>query len=111
MMVSPSCALVRALAKAGPSTGLKVARSWRGSRVGRVSCGGLGLFLSVIWLLWGELVWTIMENIFPNSMPLQLDRLGVPKEWIGYTMGTAGAVINMSFVPVVSFRSDRTRTR
>src|SRR5205814_1242071 len=80
-------------------------------RVGTLIYTRLGLFLIFIWLLWGDLVWTIMENIFPNSMPLQLDRLGVPKEWIGYTMGTAGAVINMSFVPVVSFRSDRTRTR
>jgi hypothetical protein len=44
-------------------------------------------------------------------MPLQLDRLGLPKNWIGYMMGTAGAIINMSFVPVISFRSDRTRTR
>ena len=64
-----------------------------------------------VWLLWGDLVWSLMEMIFPASMPLQLDRLGVPKEWIGYMMGTAGAVINMTFVPVISFRSDRTRTR
>src|SRR4051812_45890347 len=64
-----------------------------------------------VWLLWGDLVWSLMETVFPASMPLQLDRLGVGKEWIGYLMGTAGAVINMTFVPVISFRSDRTRTR
>jgi MFS family permease len=91
-------------------------RAWLGHtgpeyRVGTLTYTRLTLFLMFVWLLWGDLVWTLMEMVFPASMPLQLDRLGVPKEWIGYMMGTAGAVINMSFVPVISFRSDRTRTR
>src|SRR4051794_22816993 len=80
-------------------------------KVGTLAYTRLGLFAIFVWLLWGDLVWTVMQLIFPTSMPLQLDRLGVPKEWIGYMMGTAGAVINMTLVPVVSFRSDRTRTR
>jgi MFS family permease len=79
--------------------------------VGTLTYTRLGLFFMFVWLLWGDLVWTLMEMVFPASMPLQLDRLGVPKDWIGYMMGTAGAVINMTFVPVISFRSDRTRTR
>jgi Na+/melibiose symporter-like transporter len=79
--------------------------------VGTLTYTRLGLFLMFAWLLWGDLVWTLMEFVFPASMPLQLDRLGVPRDWIGYMMGTAGAVINMTFVPVISFRSDRTRTR
>src|SRR3954463_3541669 len=80
-------------------------------RVGTLTYTRLGLFLMFVWLLWGDLVWTLMETVFPASMPLQLDRLGVPKDWIGYMMGTAGAMINMTLVPVVSYRSDRTRTR
>ena len=70
-------------------------------QVGTLTYTRLGLFMIFVWLLWGDLVWSLMEMIFPASMPLQLDRLGVPKEWIGYMMGTAGAVINMTFVPVV----------
>jgi maltose/moltooligosaccharide transporter len=80
-------------------------------RVGTLTYTRLGLFMMFVWLLWGDLVWSLMETVFPASMPLQLDRIGVGKEWIGYLMGTAGAVINMTFVPVISFRSDRTRTR
>ena len=73
--------------------------------VGTLTYTRLGLLMMFLWLLWGDLVWTLMETVFPASMPLQLDRLGIPKEWIGYSMGTAGAVINMTFVPVISFRS------
>lgn len=105
-------------AAAPPPSDEPRSRLWRWLRetkpsfqVGTLAYTRLGLFLMFVWLLWGDLVWTIMENVFPNSMPLQLDRLGVPKEWIGYIMGTAAAVINMTFVPVISFRSDRTRTR
>jgi Na+/melibiose symporter-like transporter len=79
--------------------------------VGTLTYTRLGLFMMFAWLLWGDLVWTLMEFVFPASMPLQLERLGVPKEGIGFVMGTAAAVINMTFVPVISFRSDRTRTR
>src|SRR5688500_15349618 len=80
-------------------------------QVGTLTYTRLGLITIFFWLLWGDLCWTLMEKVFPESMPLQLDRLGIPKNWIGYMMGTAGAIINMSFVPVISFRSDRTRTR
>ena len=80
-------------------------------RVGTLTYTRLGLITIFFWLLWGDLVWSLMEMVFPFSMPLQLDRLGVPSQWIGYMMGTAGAMINMTFVPVISFRSDRTRSR
>ncbi|MGB7159726.1 MAG: MFS transporter [Tepidisphaeraceae bacterium] len=80
-------------------------------RVGTLAYTRLGLITIFLWLLWGDLVWQLMEMVFPASMPLQLDRMGVPAQWIGYMMGTAGAMINMTFVPVISFRSDRTRSR
>ena len=74
-------------------------------QVGTLRYTGLGMLMIFVWLLWGDLVWTVMENIFPASMPLQLDRLGVPREWIGYLMGTAGAVINSAAVVASVFRS------
>ena len=80
-------------------------------RVGTLSYTRRGLFLLFVWLLWGDLVWSLMQMVFPASMPLQLQRLNVPMEWVGYMMGTVAATINMTFVPVISFRSDRTRTR
>ena len=99
-----------------PARGVKRLRQWLAHtgpelQVGTLTYTRLGLFMMFVWLLWGDLVWSLMETVFPASMPLQLDRLGVPNEWIGYLMGTAGAMINMTFVPVISFRSDRTRTR
>ena len=99
-----------------PSTRIGRLRNWLAHtgpeyRVGTLAYTRLGLISIFFWLLWGDLCWTLMEKVFPESMPLQLDRLGIPKNWIGYMMGTAGAIINMSFVPIISFRSDRTRTR
>jgi Na+/melibiose symporter-like transporter len=99
-----------------PAKGFRRVQLWLGYSgpeysVGTLTYTRLGLFVIFLWLLWGDLVWSLMETVFPASMPLQLDRLGVPKNWTGYIMGTAGAMINMTFVPVISFRSDRTRSR
>src|SRR5687767_14003155 len=99
-----------------PPTRIGRLRSWLNHtgpeyRIGTLTYTRLGLIIIFFWLLWGDLCWTLMEKVFSESMPLQLDRSGIPKNWIGYMMGTAGAIINMSFVPVISFRSDRTRTR
>jgi len=88
---------------------------WRGTtpnhKVGALHYTRAGLFIMFFWLLWGDLVFSLSETIFPASMPLQLERLGIPKEWISWLMGTVGATVNVALVPIISFRSDRTRTR
>ncbi len=79
--------------------------------VGTLKYTGWGMVVVFLWLFWGDMVFQLSESVFPNSIGLQLDRLDVPKEWIGYLTRTAGAMIGMVMVPVIGFRSDRTRSR
>ncbi|MCL2648594.1 MAG: hypothetical protein FWD61_16585 [Phycisphaerales bacterium] len=70
------------------------------------------LLVMCLWLLWGDLVFSLCDgHVYGACMALQLDRIDIPKDWIGYIMGTAGAWIHLFMVPIVSFRSDRTRSR
>src|SRR3954451_24127523 len=80
-------------------------------RVGTLTYTKWGLVTVFFWMLWGDLVWTLMEQVFPTSMPLQLGRLKVPPEWIAIMMNTVAYVVTTAMVPAISFRSDRTRTR
>jgi maltose/moltooligosaccharide transporter len=91
-------------------------RNWLNSSgpdfsVGTLKYTGRGMVIVFLWLFWGDMVFQLSESVFPNSIGLQLDRLGVPKEWIGYLKGTAAAVVGVIMVPVIGFRSDRTRSR
>lgn len=79
--------------------------------VGTLTYTKAGLIAMFVWMMWGILVWTLMEAVFPQSMPLQLRRLNVPKAWIAVLMGTFTQVINVTLMPIISFQSDRTRTR
>lgn len=80
-------------------------------KVGTLEYTKYGLFIMFFWMLWGDLVFTLMESVVPSSMPLQLERLGVEKKWIGFMMVTLTSMINLPMVPLISFRSDRTRSR
>ena len=40
-----------------------------------------GLIAIFCWLLWGDLVWRLMEMVFQPTMQFQLDRLHIPKKW------------------------------
>lgn len=80
-------------------------------RVGTLQYTKVGLFVMFFWILWGDLVFTLMERVFPAAMPLQLRRLGIPVDWTAVLMITLAQAINMTLVPIISFRSDRTRSR
>ena len=80
-------------------------------KVGTLSYTRGRLILMFFWLLWGDLVWSIMEKIYPVSMPFQIDRLGIPKQWITWMTLTATSFLGVFMVPIISFCSDRTRTR
>ena len=80
-------------------------------QVGTLRYTGFSLMMVFLWLLWGDFCYALLEENLPSVLPLKLNELGA-----GDTMN---AVLNKTFAysvvfflaPVVSFRSDRTRTR
>ena len=79
-------------------------------------CGTLvyttrGLVLLFIWLLWGDFCFTFMENVVPSLMPLKLKALNASNTAIASIIVTVPSAINTVFNPIISFRSDRFRSR
>jgi MFS family permease len=70
--------------------------------------GLVGLFF---WMLWGDLCFTLMESTIPRLLPLTLNDLGASNRTIGLLVGSIPGVLNMVITPVVSYRSDRYRSR
>lgn len=66
-----------------------------------------------IWLLWGDLCFMLMEQVATQSgiVPLKLKALEAPNWAIGMIMGTIPSVLNTVLNPIVSFKSDRYRSR
>lgn len=64
-----------------------------------------------VWLLWGDLCFTIMEAVVPSILPLKLKDLGASSTLISLTLTTLPSAMNFALNPIISFRSDRTRTR
>lgn len=71
--------------------------------------GGLaGLFF---WLLWGDFVLVLMETVELRVLPLQLRSSHLSDTEIAFITVTLASVMNAIINPLVSYRSDRTRTR
>jgi len=63
------------------------------------------------WLLWGDFCFILMETVVPSILPLKFKALGTPDTSIGLIMVTIPMLLNTVFNPVISFRSDRFRSR
>lgn len=61
------------------------------------------------WLLWGDLVLMLMEQVVPNLFPLMLKDHGASNKAIGLIMGTLPTCIGMFLGPIISYRSDHCR--
>ena len=70
--------------------------------------GLVGVFF---WMLWGDFCFTLMESTIPRLLPLTLKDLGASNRTIGLLVGSMPGVLNMIITPVVSYRSDRYRSR
>src|SRR5688572_21606966 len=70
--------------------------------------GLVGMFF---WMLWGDFCFTLMESTIPRLLPLTLKDLGASNRTIGLLVGSIPGVLNMVITPVVSYRSDRYRSR
>jgi Na+/melibiose symporter-like transporter len=80
-------------------------------KVGTLTYTKAGLVALFFYLLWGDFCFQIMETIMPNLLPLELNRLGASNWTIGLLITTIPGLITFFVNPVVSFRSDRFRSR
>jgi len=77
-------------------------------------CGSLvytraGLFTLFIWLLWGDFCFSLMENIWPNVLPLMLKAQGASNTVLALTVTTIPSAMNFVLNPIISTVSDRYR--
>jgi MFS family permease len=73
------------------------------------SRGGLaGLFG---WLLWGDFILTIMETVLPALLPLLLEANKATKGEIVVIVTTLAMMMNALLNPIISYNSDRFRSR
>ncbi len=63
------------------------------------------------WLLWGDFCYFMMECVVPGIVPLRFQALGASNLVIGLAMGSIPAAVNLVLNPVISFQSDRYRSR
>jgi len=80
-------------------------------RVGTLVYTRRALVSVFLWMLWGNFCFTMMEMILPRLLPLQLQALGASNFAIGLLVGTIPSAMNFVIAPIVSFKSDRYRSR
>ena len=80
-------------------------------RVGTLTYTKAGLIVLFAWMLWGDFWFVMMESLIPELLPLSLKEFNASNALIGLLVGSLSAAINMIVNPIISFRSDRTRSR
>lgn len=83
-------------------------KQWKVGTLTYTKAGLVGLFA---WLLWGDFCFTIMEQVIPSIMPLKFKELGASNTLMALIMTSVPSLLSTVFNPIVSFRSDRTRTK
>lgn len=78
---------------------------------GTLSYTKAGLVTLFAWLLWGDFCFSLMEVVVPALVPLQLKSHQASSLLISVVMTTLPAFLNMTVCPLVSFKSDRFRSR
>lgn len=68
----------------------------------------IGVFF---WVLWGDFCFTLMETVIPRLGPLVLKDAKATNLWIGLIMGTIPNIMNAVLCPIISFKSDRYRSK
>ncbi|MFT3828418.1 MAG: MFS transporter [Opitutaceae bacterium] len=80
-------------------------------RAGTLTYTTRGLCSVFAWLLGGEVVFTLIDMIEPNLLPLILKQHGASDTAIGVIIGTFNAVLQLLIMPPLGYYSDRLRTR
>jgi len=79
--------------------------------VGTLKYNNWGLIAIFFWVLWGDFCFSLLGSIFGAIFPLQLNALGASPQHMATMMSTIPAALGMLLVPVISFKSDRYRSR
>ena len=80
-------------------------------RVGTLIYSRAGLVTLFAWLLWGDFVYTLMENVMPHLLPLVLRDNGVSNQALAFIVSSIHMVVNAVANPIISYKSDRFRSR
>lgn len=80
-------------------------------RVGTLTYTRMGLGFLFFWLLWGDFCYVLMESVAPSIIPLKLKDLDASNTQIGILYGTVPMLVYTCLNPIVSFKSDRHRSR
>lgn len=83
-------------------------KTWKVGSLIYTKGGLIGVFA---WLLWGDFCFTIMEQVIPSIMPLKFKELGASNMIMALTISSIPSFLTTIFNPIVSFKSDRTRTK
>jgi MFS family permease len=79
--------------------------------VGTLSYSRSGLIVLFGWLLWGDFIFTLMESVMPSLLPLILKANGASNREIIVVVSTLYMIFNAALNPIISYSSDRFRSR
>ena len=70
-----------------------------------------GLIALFGWLLWGDFIFNLMESVMPSLLPLTLKNYGASNREIAIIVSTIYMMVNSVMNPIISYNSDRFRSR
>lgn len=79
--------------------------------VGTLVYSRAGLITLFGWLLWGDFVFTIMNWVIPSLLPVLLKNHGATNKQIAFLSSGLFMLVNATLNPIISYRSDRYRSR
>jgi len=80
-------------------------------KVGTLTYTRAGLITVFLYLLWGDFCFTLMETVVPSILPLKLNAISAPNWVLGLILTTVPNLMAAVINPMISFRSDRFRSR
>jgi MFS family permease len=95
-----------------PASGSDSPATTRGVwKVGTLSYTAFGLVALMFWLFWGDVAWALRERSVPSVMQLLFQKFGASNLISGLLISTLPNVMILLIGPVISYRSDRHRSR
>lgn len=88
--------------------GSHLPRVWK---VGTLTYSMGGLCVLFFWLLWGDFAWSLKERSVPGVAQLLFQKHGATDALIGLLLVSLPAALAMIIGPIISYRSDRFRSR
>jgi hypothetical protein len=79
--------------------------------VGTLTYTGVGLATLTFWLLWGDVAWSMRDRSVPSVMQLLFQKFGASNLVSSLLISTLPYGLILLISPIVSFRSDRYRSR